>query len=186
MTNFQSDFGGVKRFLTCFFAIGYWPGGVAFLRRVVQSKVEFKGLLLSYSEHATDVGNYLNEHDQVWRISEKTRFESKKCWLFRKFQKKQDFENYFDFSKNFENFRTPQNRSIVVRFQFSALWDQISDRGTKNKALPPPLGQCFDNYVHTVVSHVPMLVCVISVRSHWQLIAGVSSSAHRGVMKIKE
>ena len=86
--------------------------------------------------------------------------------FFENFKKKQDFEKYFDFSKIFENFRTPQNRSIVVRFQFSALWDQIPDRGTKNRALTTPLGQCFDNYVHKVVSHVPMLVCVISVRSH--------------------
>ena len=57
--------------------------------------------------------------------------------FFENFKKKQDFENYFDFSKIFENFRTPQNRSIVVRFQFSALCDQISDRGTKNRALVP-------------------------------------------------
>ena len=65
MTNFQSDFGGGKRFFDIFLLLDSVPGGVRFLRRVVQSKVEFKGLLLSYSEHATDVGNYLNEHDQV-------------------------------------------------------------------------------------------------------------------------
>ena len=58
--------------------------------------------------------------------------------FFENFNKKnQDFEKYLDFSKIFEIFRTPQNRSIVVRFQFSALCDQISDRGTKNRALVP-------------------------------------------------
>ena len=59
--------------------------------------------------------------------------------FFENFKKNQDFGKYLDFSKIFEIFRTPQNRSnvIVVRFQFSALCDQISDRGTKNRALVP-------------------------------------------------
>jgi len=65
MTNFQSDFGGGKRFFDMFLLLKTVSGCVRFLRRVAQSKVEFTSLLLSYSEHATDVGNYLNEHDQV-------------------------------------------------------------------------------------------------------------------------
>ena len=63
MTNFQSDFGGVKRFFDIFVLLDSGCGGVRFLRRVAQSKVEFKGLLLSYSEHATDTDNYPNEYD---------------------------------------------------------------------------------------------------------------------------
>jgi hypothetical protein len=121
---------------------------------------------LSYLEHGTDIGNYLNEHDQVGRISEKSWFEFKKYrFFFSKNSFFSDFENYFDFSKFFEIFRTSQNRFAVVRFQFSALWDQISDRArNKNRVLTPPSGQYFDNYDHKVVSYIPMLVCVISVR----------------------
>ena len=63
MTNFQSDFGGGKRFFDIFLLLDSVPGGVRFLRRVAQSKVEFKGLILSYSEHATDADNYPNEYD---------------------------------------------------------------------------------------------------------------------------
>jgi hypothetical protein len=63
MTNFQSDFGGVKRIFDIFLLLKNVSGRVRFLRRVAQSKVEFKSLLLSYSEHATDDDNYPNEHD---------------------------------------------------------------------------------------------------------------------------
>ena len=90
------------------------------------------------SEHATDIGNYLNEPDQVWRISEKKHDSSpKNVYFFENVKKKSGFRKVFGFSKIFDIFRTPQNRSIVVRFQFSALCDQISDRGTKNRALVP-------------------------------------------------
>ena len=61
----EVDFRCDRRFFDIFVLLDSVPGGVRFLRRVAQSKVEFKGLLLSYSEHATDIGNYLNEHDQV-------------------------------------------------------------------------------------------------------------------------
>jgi hypothetical protein len=97
MTNFQSDFGGGKRFFDIFLLSDSGCGGVQFLRRIAQSKVEFKRLLLSYLEHETDISNYLNEHDQVGRISEKSRFEFKKYRFFRKIQNFQDFENYLDF-----------------------------------------------------------------------------------------
>ena len=64
---------------------------------------------------------------------QKNTIRDQKMLTFSKISKKnQDFEKYFFyFLKFFEIFRTPQNRSIVVRFQISALWDQISDRGTK-------------------------------------------------------
>ena len=97
MTNFQSDFGGGKRFFYMFLLSDSGCDGIQFLRRIAQSKVEFKRLLLSYLEHETDISNYLNEHDQVGRISEKSRFEFKKYRFFRKIQNFQDFENYLDF-----------------------------------------------------------------------------------------
>ena len=92
----EADIRGDKRFFDIFVLLDSVPGGVRFLRRVAQSKAEFKGLLLSYSEHETDISNYLNEHDQVGRISEKSRFEFKKIYFFRKIQNFQDFEMYLD------------------------------------------------------------------------------------------
>jgi hypothetical protein len=59
----EVDFRCDRRFFDIFVLLDSVPGGVRFLRRVVQSKVEFKGLLLSYSGHATDTDNYPNEYD---------------------------------------------------------------------------------------------------------------------------
>ena len=91
---------GSRCFVSILLVVVSVPGDARFLRRVAQSKVEFQGLVLSYSEHATDIGNYLNEPDQVGRISEKSRFEFKKYRFFSKNQNFQDFENYLDFFKN--------------------------------------------------------------------------------------
>ena len=88
---------------------------------------------------------------------------SKNVVFFEKFKISKISKIIWIFSKIFENFRTPQNRFIVVGFQLtifctlgSNLW---SRRGTKNRALTPPSGQYFDNYAHKVVSYIPMLVC---------------------------
>ena len=96
MTNFQSDFGGGKRFFDIFLLSDSGYGGVPFLRRIAQSKGGFKRLLLSYSEHATDAGNYPNEHGQVGRISENHGSSKKNIVFFRKIQNFPDFENYFE------------------------------------------------------------------------------------------
>ena len=118
MTNFQSYFGGSNRFFDIFLLSDSGCGGVQFLRRIAQSKVEFKRLLLSYLEHETDISNYLNEHDQVGRISEKSRFEFKKIF-FEKFKIFKISKCIWIFSNIFENFRTRQNRFIVVGFQLT-------------------------------------------------------------------
>ena len=138
-----------------------------------------------FFQNLKNIGIFKNKKTEIFWTR---KFEFKKSVIiflekYLTFKKSQNFQKlfrkkscakiltskniYFLSVKNFEIFRRPQNRSIVVRFQFSALWDQISDRRTKNIAVTPPLGQCFDNYVRKVVSHVPMLVCVISVRSQW-------------------
>ena len=102
----EVDIRGDKRFFDIFVLLDSVPGGVRFLRRVVQSKVEFNGLLLSYSEHATDADNYPNEY--IVRLSgknfKKAWFEFKKYRFFPKNSKFSRFRNLFGFFLKFLKF----------------------------------------------------------------------------------
>ena len=101
MTNFQSDFGGVKRFFDIFLLLKTVSGGVAFWRRIAQSKVELKGLLLSYSEHATDIGTTSTSPIKCAEFQKKHDSSPKNVDFFENFKKKPGFRKLFGFFENF-------------------------------------------------------------------------------------